>query len=100
MSNLKLLAIDLETNRHQFVDPDDLSGAPGSTSSYRDVLAATSGQTVFTLARTPALPHLSALYINGVKATYGVAYTINAAVLTWLSSLRLEPTDAIEINYA
>lgn len=73
---------------------------PSGSASYRDVLTVASpGQTTFNLLHTPDFPGLSQLYINGVKATYGAEYTINTSILSWLSSLRLEPTDEIEITY-
>lgn len=73
----------------------------GAISAHRDILAATViGQSVFTLSAVPALPHLSELYINGVKAFFGTEYTINAiaSALTWLG-ITLEPTDKLEIFY-
>ncbi|MGA7934724.1 MAG: hypothetical protein WCA35_14360 [Kovacikia sp.] len=78
--------------------PPGTQGPPGSA-AYRNVLTASTGQTVFNLLNTSTMPHLSQLYINGVKATYGTEYVINLTVLTWLGDLRLEPEDEIEINY-
>ena len=59
----------------------------------------TNGQTVFTLSAIAVLPELSSLYLNGVKAVYGLHYTINSTVLTWVSPVQLQSTDDFEILY-
>jgi hypothetical protein len=57
------------------------------------------GQSAFTLASIPSQPHLSQVFLNGVKATFATDYTINLSVLTWLS-VALDPdTDTLEIIY-
>ena len=61
--------------------------------------AATHGQTVFTLLHTPLLPHLSELYINGVRARYGLQYIIDGTKLEWISGIVLETTDSVTIDY-
>lgn len=57
------------------------------------------GQTTFTLPKVARSPHLSELFVNGIKATYATEYTIDGVILTWRSSLVLEPSDEVELNY-
>lgn len=57
------------------------------------------GQTFFMLAAEAIQPQLSELYVNGIKQTFGEDYAINGSILTWLSSLILEPSDDMEILY-
>lgn len=66
----------------------------------RDLLTITViGQTVFTLSATAQQPELSELYLNGVKAVYGIKYVIDGTQLRWLDSLQLEPGYEFEILY-
>jgi hypothetical protein len=70
----------------------------GDAGDTRELLAIADGQTVFTLAAIPTLPQLSRLFLNGVKATYAIDYTINSAQLTWLG-VALANDDELEIFY-
>jgi hypothetical protein len=72
---------------------------PTAHPETREILTIVPGNTVFTLSQIPANPHLSQLYLNGIKATFGIEYNINAAQLSWLSPLPLEPTDSLEVIY-
>jgi len=56
------------------------------------------GQTIFALKSIPTVPSDSEVYLNGVKAQYGVNYAINGQNLTWLG-LTLQPTYLLEIYY-
>lgn len=57
------------------------------------------GQTIFTLPRSFPFPQLSELYLEGEKMAYGRDYTIVGTTLTWLSVIRLDPTDFIELFF-
>ncbi len=59
----------------------------------------TDGQTVFTLLHAPILPHLSELCVNGVRARFGLQYTIDGTQLEWISGITLETTDSFTIDY-
>ena len=53
------------------------------------------------LTKISAAPQLSRLFFNGGKQWYGVDYTINGSILTWLSSsLSIESTDLLEIIFS
>jgi len=53
------------------------------------------------LTKISAAPGLSRLFFNGGKQRYGVDYTINGSILTWLSSsLSIESTDLLEIIFS
>lgn len=56
-------------------------------------------QAYFQLAASPSQPHLSQLYINGIKATYSTEYLIDGQGLTWIGPPSLEPGDEVEILY-
>jgi hypothetical protein len=70
----------------------------GDAGDTRELLAIADGQTVFTLTSIPTLPHLSRLFLNGVKATYGSSYMVNSAQLVWLG-VELSDDDELEIFY-
>ncbi|MBW4596201.1 MAG: hypothetical protein KME46_25685 [Brasilonema angustatum HA4187-MV1] len=59
----------------------------------------TYGQTRFTLFTTPKYPHLTKLFINGLKALFGTEYVIDASQLTWTGYYVLQPDDYVEIFY-
>ncbi|MBD2090980.1 hypothetical protein H6F67_14080 [Microcoleus sp. FACHB-1515] len=66
---------------------------------HQTLTVGAAGQTEFQLVFSPALPQETELYINGVKATYGLDYAIEGNRLTYLDSMVLEPSDKIEITY-
>jgi hypothetical protein len=73
---------------------------PNAHPKTRQVLSIdTDGVTSFTLSEAPSLPHLSELFLNGIKATYGVHYNINAAQLNWTDPMQLESTDSLEVLF-
>jgi hypothetical protein len=75
--------------------PDPVS----NSGSQREILAiATPGQSVFTLSGTPTQPHLTGLYLNGVKAMYGIDYSINGSLVNWLG-VELVSADFLEIFF-
>ncbi|NEQ20660.1 MAG: hypothetical protein F6K28_15755 [Microcoleus sp. SIO2G3] len=57
------------------------------------------GQDFFSLPDLIAAPHLTELYVNGNKATFGTEYIIDGFRLQWRSPLILEPSDEVELNY-
>lgn len=58
------------------------------------------GQTSFTLSATAQSPEMSEFYVNGVKATYPLEYTIDGTQLSWIENdLQLQPGDEIEVLY-
>lgn len=57
------------------------------------------GQDFFDLEEMPAMPHLSELFVAGIKATYGAEYVIDGFRLQWRSPLLLEPGDEVELVY-
>jgi hypothetical protein len=70
----------------------------GDAGDTRELLAIVDGQTVFPLVAIPTSPHLSRLFLNGVKATYAIDYTLNSLQLTWLG-ITLSDNDELEIFY-
>jgi hypothetical protein len=79
----------------------DLHNAdPNAHRQIRQVLSIdNNGVTSFTLDEAPSLPHLSELFLNGIKARYGDHYTINATQLNWIDPMQLEPTDYLEVLF-
>jgi hypothetical protein len=75
-----------------------LAGGGGSVQT-RTVFTPSNGQTVFTLAAVPALPHLSQLFLNGVKARFTLDYTINGAIINWQNRVQLGVSDEFEVFY-
>lgn len=53
----------------------------------------------FQLSNVPIQPDKSLLFVNGVKAFFGVDYNINGSILNWLSSLIVEQSDQIDFYY-
>jgi hypothetical protein len=78
-----------------------LGGGLTAGISEKDVLPVlANGQTLFTLSTIPGNPNISLLNVNGLKANYGIDYTIAGTTLTWLNtSYNLETTDRVEILY-
>jgi hypothetical protein len=73
---------------------------PSPVLEHREVLPISEeGAYIFTLSHTSRRPHLSSLFLNGVRTTYGDDYVINATTLTWIASLSLLPSDELEILY-
>lgn len=89
-------AIDITTLRTLGVQPSP-SQIPKRL-DQRQTFVPTTGQTEFSLTRVPINPHLSKVWLNGVKATYVKDYLIDNALLKWFS-IRLEDTDFLEILY-
>lgn len=74
-------------------------GGGGSIPDTYQVLAFAGNNS--SLTKISAAPQLSRLFFNGGKQQYGVDYTINGSILTWLSSsLLIEPTDLLEIIFS
>lgn len=88
---------DEENGRHLYerLSPESLS----YEETHEIVSIESNGQTVFTLQHVPLLPHLSELVLNGVRARYGTDYLIDGSVLEWTSSIDLEITDSLTIDY-
>jgi hypothetical protein len=55
------------------------------------------GQTVFTVPFIAANPAKTQVFLNGIKYRYGVHFMLLGATLTWLSPIRLDNTDLLEI---
>ena len=55
----------------------------GGISSTRAVFTPLNGQTVFTLATAPTLPHLSQIFLNGVKAIAANPPNLQFVVSIW-----------------
>lgn len=77
------------------------------TSEKQEVLPVTvNGQTVFALSMRPLDPSTVQVFLNGVKLTYGVNYTITGStdqVLTYIPSVSnpvLLTTDTVEVFYS
>ncbi len=62
------------------------------------LIVSVSSQSTFQLSKVSAQPDLSRLFLNGVKAFYGLEYVINSSVLTW-TGIDLEISDDLEITY-
>lgn len=76
-----------------------IGGGGGSAPDTYQVLAFAGNNS--SLSKISAAPQLSRLFFNGGKQRYGVDYTINGSILTWLSSsLLIEPTDLLEILFS
>lgn len=88
---------DEETGRNLFdaVQLDNL----GYEEVHEILTIQTDGQTECTLLHLPILPHLSELFINGVRARYGLQYIIDGTKLEWIGGLYLETTDSLTIDY-
>jgi hypothetical protein len=65
----------------------------------KQILTATDNQTIFNLSSMPTDVNISILLVNGIQYGYGIDYTIAGTVLTWISSIKLESLDRIEILY-
>lgn len=63
----------------------------------QDVRTATAGQTVFALTKAPSALMLVQVFVNGLRCTPTVDYTIAGTVLTFLSGLTL--ADEILVEY-
>ena len=88
---------DEENGRHIYdkLSPESLS----YEEIHQTVSIVSNGQTVFALQYVALLPHLSELVLNGVRARYGTDYLINGSLLEWTSSIHLEITDSLTIDY-
>lgn len=87
----------LRNNRTQFTPstPTQTIGA----SEIREAFVPTPGQTTFALSNIPEYPHLTRVWLNGVKADFSNHFIIDGSILKWLSSIRLEPSDLFEVIY-
>jgi hypothetical protein len=72
---------------------------PSAVRSRQFLPVNTYGQTMFVLERSPKLPHLMDLYINGVRVTFGIDYIINSLLLQWLNRYPLDTDDLLEAIY-
>jgi len=85
-------------NANLAAHPGLATGGGGSVQT-RTVFTPSNGQTVFILAAVPALPHLSQLFLNGVKARFTLDYTINGAIINWQNRVQLGVSDEFEVFY-
>ena len=88
----------IDTHNANLAAHPGLAGGGGSVQT-RTVFTPSNGQTVFTLAAVPALPHLSQLFLNGVKARFTLDYTINGAIINWQNRVQLGVSDEFEVFY-
>lgn len=89
------------------------SGAQIQTLTYPDQLVAASGSNVanppitptpspngviriFTLSSTPTNPSADQLFVAGSLASYGTAYTVSGATLTWIGATPPQTGDVME----
>lgn len=80
--------------------PGDTLELPDSSGSLRrEVLAIASNQFVFTLLAPPQPSDKTELYLNGIKAIYGVHFLVDGVLLEWLSPVLLEESDRLEVLY-
>lgn len=63
----------------------------------QDVQTATAGQTVFALSKSPSALMLVQVFVNGLRYTPAVDYTIVGTVLTFLSGRTL--ADKVLVEY-
>lgn len=73
---------------------------PTATSFYINITVGSNGQTSFVdiLPYTISNPSETQLFVNGIKQSYGVDYTIATRSLTWLNyDFTLSTTDKVEL---
>ena len=85
---------DLRRNEKGLVSLGSLS-----YEEVHEVITVNPGQTVYTLTSIPAVPQTSELILNGVRAQFGIDYTLDAEQLTWIGSVMLESSDSLTIDY-
>lgn len=77
-----------------------LGGGGGSgTDQIQDVFTPTSGQTNFTLSQTPLDTNDVHVFVNTVKYTNGIDYTVSGTSLLWTGPFSLDTQDALEVTY-
>ena len=64
---------------------------------YQDVFTATAGQTAFSLTKTPSTFLIVQVFVNGLRYTPTLDYTITTNVLTFGSGLSL--SDEVLVEY-
>lgn len=57
------------------------------------------GQTSFVLTQTPVTANAVLMFLNGIKQTYTVDYTVSSATVTWNNLISLKTTDKVEFWY-
>lgn len=68
------------------------------TPPQHDTFTPGSGQTAFTLSRSPS--GIVDMYVNGAKQKLVSDYTVSGSNVTWLNAgFTLEPTDTVEFIY-
>lgn len=77
--------------------PDKSTIMP-SFSYYQKLIIPQDNTTDFLLANLSIMPAASEVFLNGLKATYPIDYTIRGLTLTWLGA-SLSTTDVLEIYY-
>lgn len=55
--------------------------------------------TIWTLSAVPSAPHMSKLFINGQKQTFGIDYVVNGGLVSWLG-YALKPNWKVEFYYS
>lgn len=91
--------IDLSVLRSLGVSPFPTPSKP-KLRDHRDIFVPSSGQVQFPLRQIPAHPHLSLVWLNGVKILYPTDYIVDGSILVCMAALpRLESTDVLEIVY-
>ena len=74
----------------------------GGTTGLREVFAINStilNTRQINLTTTPALPHLSMLFVNGIQQRFGIDYNINTNLISCLTPMVLDLDWVLEIFY-
>ena len=80
---------------------DQTGGGGGAFDRREQTFTPTLGQTVFTLAASPATPNDTSVFVNTVKYIYGIQFTVSGATMTWIpaAGFALDSLDVVEIIY-
>lgn len=69
-----------------------------TTQQKQEKITVTNGQTSFSLSEAPLQANATVMYINGLKQTYGVDYTISGSLVSYLG-VALQSSDSVEFWY-
>lgn len=86
----------------RIIDVVPISGGSGEGAirPIQTLVVVQDGQTIFELSSTPPYPERSRLYVNGLKASFGTDYIIDASLLKWLNkAYTIQINDSLEIIY-
>jgi hypothetical protein len=81
---------------------DQTSGGAAGFDRREETFTPTLGQTVFTLAATPATPNDTSVFVNTVKYIYGTSFSVAGNQVTWIpgaAGFALDALDVVEIIY-